>query len=199
MKKYSVIAAIVLAAGLGIWISEERPRESHVSTPPDVQRQHDVIASPATVETDDDGSPAVFAPTDIADTVAGPVAAPHEVSTEEAAVAGEINAERPSFAGDALGTAISGPNETIESEPRPRADAVPTTDETALPANGLANLFTVQGFDYDAALAAIEARDVSATMKAEARSMLASTRDNPEALPEVLATISRMLGIAQRP
>ncbi len=121
--------------------------------------------------------------------------------------------------GEAGGPGVSdtmGPaaNETLDeaSGAGPDTDTFPDTfpdaapgsgDETGFEAPGqgpapeddLAAILSPQGFDHEAAVAAVEASGLSALGKRAARTALAEARDFPEVRDEALARVRRLLGV----
>ncbi len=77
--------------------------------------------------------------------------------------------------------------------------ATETAAEAATDATGgttdLAEVLTVEGFDYDKAIEAIEASDLGTLQKTALGTALGGARDNPELLQGVLEQVRGALGL----
>jgi hypothetical protein len=59
----------------------------------------------------------------------------------------------------------------------------------------IADLLTVDGFDFDQVIAYIENSELATTVKATTKAALEQARDNPDALRDVLDTLRTRLGV----
>src|SRR6056297_3518026 len=134
------------------------------------------------------------APEDMEDTARAPQEAAGEAVEEAEGVADDAAdtaagaTDGATDAADAADSAVEAANDaanavldaaTVTPEASPRLDEVLTRD----------------GFDFDAAIAAIERSDVSEMTKRAARAALAGARDNPELLPAAIEQARTILGL----
>ncbi|MCB1345388.1 MAG: hypothetical protein KDK09_09030, partial [Rhodobacteraceae bacterium] len=77
----------------------------------------------------------------------------------------------------------------------PATDAAAATPAPAETPESLATLFTPGGFDFDRAVAAIDASSLSDLRKTVARGALERARDNPDALQAALDQVRTLLGL----
>ncbi len=73
--------------------------------------------------------------------------------------------------------------------------AAATTEAVTAPAEDLATLFTAEGFDFDRAVAAVEASNLSALAKGAATRALQGARDNPALLEGALTQVRALMGL----
>lgn len=70
-------------------------------------------------------------------------------------------------------------------------------DQAAEAQDALSALFTVEGFDFDRALAALEGADIPALARAAITTALGAARDNPDLPPTALEQARNALGLGQ--
>ncbi|MGP1355192.1 MAG: hypothetical protein ACTS11_01600, partial [Roseicyclus sp.] len=77
------------------------------------------------------------------------------------------------------------------------ASAVPVAADPAAPAPeiDLAAILSPEGFDFETAIAALEASELSALGRRTARAALEQARDMPAVRDEALARVRRLLGV----
>ncbi len=90
-------------------------------------------------------------------------------------------------------TAVEGAADEAAATADAAASEVADAAETAT--GGLGDLLTVDGFDYDQVIAAIDGSDLSDFRKASLRTAITSARDNPELLQNALASVRTALGL----
>jgi hypothetical protein len=99
-------------------------------------------------------------------------------------------------AADDAAAAVEAAVEAVETT----ADSAAADATVAAEAAGdaaLAEIFTAEGFDYDRAIAALEASDLAPATRATLAAALQSARDNPALLEAALTQAREALGIAQ--
>jgi ABC-type Na+ efflux pump permease subunit len=114
-------------------------------------------------------------------------------------------AETASEAVDATTDAVSGAVDAVTEAATDAVDAVAPTEtetvvvdgatETVVEASDLASLLTVDGFDPDAVLEAIDGSDLSTLTKTGLRTTVEGARDNPEMVPGVIEQVRGALGL----
>ena len=86
--------------------------------------------------------------------------------------------------------------ETVAATTEAATAAAETAAETATEAaSDLATLFTAEGFDFDRAVAAVEASNLSTLAKGVATRALQGARDNPALLDGALTQVRALLGL----
>lgn len=70
-------------------------------------------------------------------------------------------------------------------------------DQAVQAQDALSALFTVDGFDFDAAIAALAAADIPALARTAVTTALGAARDNPALLPTALEQARNLLGLGQ--
>jgi len=88
-------------------------------------------------------------------------------------------------------------NAAQETQPAPAAETTGGTEsgEAAGGGDGLAGLLTVEGFDPDKVIGAIDASDLDAGQKTALKAGLEQARDNPAMLRGILEQIGTALGL----
>ena len=70
-------------------------------------------------------------------------------------------------------------------------------DQAGEAQDALSALFSVEGFDFDRAMTALEGADIPALARTALTAALAAARDNPDLLPTALAQARNALGLGQ--
>ena len=70
-------------------------------------------------------------------------------------------------------------------------------DQAGQAQDALSALFSVEGFDFDRAMTALEGADIPALARTALTAALAAARDNPDLLPTALAQARNALGLGQ--
>ncbi len=75
--------------------------------------------------------------------------------------------------------------------------AAALADQAGEAQDALSALFSVEGFDFDRAMTALEGADIPALARTALTAALAAARDNPDLLPTALAQARNALGLGQ--
>ena len=75
--------------------------------------------------------------------------------------------------------------------------AAALADQAGQAQDALSALFSVEGFDFDRAMTALEGADIPALARTALTAALAAARDNPDLLPTALAQARNALGLGQ--
>lgn len=112
-----------------------------------------------------------------------------EAAAAEAAAAAAAAAE--AAAAEAAAAEAAAAVEAAASEAATALGSAATDAQDAL-----ATLFTVDGFDYDAAIAALGAAEIPALARTAVTTALGAARNNPDLLPAALEQARSLLGIS---
>ena len=119
-------------------------------------------------------------------------AAAAEAAAPEAASAEAAAAEAAAAAAEAAAAEAAAAVEAAASEAATALGSAATDAQDAL-----ATLFSVDGFDYDAAIAALGAAEIPALARTAVTTALGAARNNPDLLPAALEQARNLLGISQ--
>lgn len=122
------------------------------------------------------------------------VSTPVETATGFAPDEREVEADPADTMGPAANETLDAVQEDMPPGPDPGEAAdggAPGSGEEGSPASGL----LPGDFDYAAALATVDAADMSALRKRSARAALRQARDDPDARPAALERVRRLLGL----
>ena len=118
-----------------------------------------------------------------------------EAAAAEAAAAETAAAEAAAAAAAAAEAAAAEAAAAVEAAASEAATALGSAATDAQDA--LATLFSVDGFDYDAAIAALGAAEIPALARTAVTTALGAARNNPDLLPAALEQARNLLGISQ--
>ena len=110
----------------------------------------------------------------------------------EAAEAAEAAAAEAAAAEAAAAEAAAAAAEAAAAEA-----AAALADQAGEAQDALSALFSVEGFDFDRAMTALEGADIPALARTALTAALAAARDNPDLLPTALAQARNALGLGQ--
>ena len=89
----------------------------------------------------------------------------------------------------------------LDTRQRAEADAAAEASDAAEEANSglgeVAELLTVEGFDYDKVIEMIDGSELNAMVKTSTKAALTQARDNPEMLEGVLEKLKDAMGLTQ--
>ena len=125
-------------------------------------------------------------------------AAAAEAAAAQAAAAEAAIAEAAAAAAAAAAATEAAAAEAAAAVTSAAQDAAAGLADQAVQAqDALSALFTVDGFDFDAAIAALAAADIPALARTAVTTALGAARDNPELLPTALEQARNLLGLGQ--
>jgi colicin import membrane protein len=122
-------------------------------------------------------------------------AAAAEAAAAQAAAAEAAIAEAAAAAAAAAEAAAAEAAAAVTSAAQDAAAGL--ADQAVQAQDALSALFTVDGFDFDAAIAALAAADIPALARTAVTTALGAARDNPELLPTALEQARNLLGLGQ--
>ena len=120
-------------------------------------------------------------------------AAEQAAADQAAAEAAEAAAAEAAAAEAAAAEAAAAEVATAEAAAAEAALA----DQAGQAQDALSALFSVEGFDFDRAMTALEGADIPALARTALTAALAAARDNPDLLPTALAQARNALGLGQ--
>jgi colicin import membrane protein len=120
-------------------------------------------------------------------------AAEQAAADQAAAEAAEAAAAEAAAAEAAAAEAAAAEAATAEAAAAEAALA----DQAGQAQDALSALFSVEGFDFDRAMTALEGADIPALARTALTAALAAARDNPDLLPTALAQARNALGLGQ--
>ncbi|WP_445944421.1 hypothetical protein [Roseicyclus sp.] len=124
-----------------------------------------------------------------ADQAAAEAAEAAEAAAAEAAAAEAAAAE--------AAAAEAAAAEAAAAEAAAAEAAAALADQAGQAQDALSALFSVEGFDFDRAMTALEGADIPALARTALTAALAAARDNPDLLPTALAQARNALGLGQ--
>ncbi|WP_319824153.1 hypothetical protein [Thalassovita sp.] len=196
MKKVVLILAVLGVALLGYVALNPPSREVQEA----VIKKDDPITAPDAVESEETMK-------EKAEAAAAEARAAAEKAAEEARAAAEAAAAKAAeeaaaaaeAAKETAGNAVEAAKDAASDAMDKAADVAEQAKEAMTPAAeegaGLTDLFTVEGFDYDKAIEAIDASGMNDVVKMTTKSALEGARDNPDLLKEVLAQARKAMGL----
>ena len=122
-------------------------------------------------------------------------AAEQAAADQAAAEAAEAAAAEAAAAEAAAAEAAAA--EAAAAEAAAAEAAAALADQAGEAQDALSALFSVEGFDFDRAMAALEGADIPALARTALTAALAAARDNPDLLPTALAQARNALGLGQ--
>ena len=122
-------------------------------------------------------------------------AAEQAAADQAAAEAAEAAAAEAAAAEAAAAEAAAA--EAAAAEAAAAEAAAALADQAGEAQDALSALFSVQGFDFDRAMTALEGADIPALARTALTATLAAARDNPDLLPTALAQARNALGLGQ--
>ena len=122
-------------------------------------------------------------------------AAEQAAADQAAAEAAEAAAAEAAAAAAAAAEAAAA--EAAAAEAAAAEAAAALADQAGEAQDALSALFSVEGFDFDRAMTALEGADIPALARTALTAALAAARDNPDLLPTALAQARNALGLGQ--
>ena len=122
-------------------------------------------------------------------------AAEQAAADQAAAEAAEAAAAEAAAAEAAAAEAAAA--EAAAAEAAAAEAAAALADQAGEAQDALSALFSVEGFDFDRAMTALEGADIPALARTALTAALAAARDNPDLLPTALAQARNALGLGQ--
>ena len=122
-------------------------------------------------------------------------AAEQAAADQAAAEAAEAAAAEAAAAEAAAAEAAAA--EAAAAEAAAAEAAAALADQAGESQDALSALFSVEGFDFDRAMTALEGADIPALARTALTAALAAARDNPDLLPTALAQARNALGLGQ--
>ena len=122
-------------------------------------------------------------------------AAEQAAADQAAAEAAEAAAAEAAAAEAAAAEAAAA--EAAAAEAAAAEAAAALADQAGEAQDALSALFSVEGFDFDRAMTALEGADIPALARTALTAALAAARDNPYLLPTALAQARNALGLGQ--
>lgn len=115
----------------------------------------------------------------------------------EAAEAAAAEAAAAEAAAAEAAAAEAAAAEAAAAEAAAAEAAAALADQAGQAQDALSALFSVEGFDFDRAMTALEGADIPALARTALTAALAAARDNPDLLPTALAQARNALGLGQ--
>ena len=120
-----------------------------------------------------------------------------ERAAAEQAAADQAAAEAAEAAAAEAAAAEAAAAEAAAAEAAAAEAAAALADQAGEAQDALSALFSVEGFDFDRAMTALEGADIPALARTALTAALAAARDNPDLLPTALAQARNALGLGQ--
>lgn len=120
-----------------------------------------------------------------------------EAAAAEAAEAAAAEAAAAEAAAAEAAAAEAAAAEAAAAEAAAAEAAAALADQAGQAQDALSALFSVEGFDFDRAMTALEGADIPALARTALTAALAAARDNPDLLPTALAQARNALGLGQ--
>lgn len=192
-----VLAAIVLIGGY-VLITGKSPTEVITTQEPEV-------TAPEALETTDQDETATETVAEEAKDAAETLAeTADEAVAETEAAAEDVKSDVDAAVEQATDAATEAATDAAEATTEATTDnsgaateTAPAAAETAAPASDIADLLTVDGFDYDKVITYVDGSDLDMAVKVSSKAALEKARDNPELLKTVLEQLRENLGISQ--
>ena len=124
-------------------------------------------------------------------------AAEQAAADQAAAEAAEAAAAEAAAAEAAAAEAAAAEAAAAAAEAAAAEAAAALADQAGEAQDALSALFSVEGFDFDRAMTALEGADIPALARTALTAALAAARDNPDLLPTALAQARNALGLGQ--
>jgi len=183
-----IAVALVVVGGGYMWYSGQKAPEQATQTP--AASGNDETQPTATTESaTETATEAVTEAVDEATEAASEAATEAtEAVTEATEAVTEAATEATEAADEAATEATEAATESVTEATEAAADAASSTGD-------LTNLLTLDGFDMDKVVEAIDASDLSAAQKTTLTTGLQQAKDNPELLKGMLDQVKTALGL----